>query len=185
MSALTYGLETPSDLLAKLKRDAALLKDEVTSDRFFNFVVTGYSLIDWVKECSAVPAAAQAEAQKMYTDPWIQVCGDIATASKHFRLTQRTPITSKAEAVEYGWGLRWDGAWGLAGPGVRIELNDGTFYSHVTFIENVVKTWQSFFETHHMEAARPMKKQRGCQSSTDPEDSRGAREEEKRGRSHS
>jgi hypothetical protein len=39
MSALTYGLETPSDLLAKLKRDAALLKDEVTSDRFFNFVV--------------------------------------------------------------------------------------------------------------------------------------------------
>jgi len=43
---------------------------------------------------------------------------------------------------------------------VRIELNDGTFYSHVTFIENVVKTWQTFFETHHMEAARPMKKRK-------------------------
>jgi hypothetical protein len=38
---LTFGLKTPRDLLEKLKRDATLLDDEVTSDRFFNFAVTG------------------------------------------------------------------------------------------------------------------------------------------------
>jgi hypothetical protein len=48
---LTFGLETPRDLLEKLKRDAALLREEATSDKFFNFVVTGYSIIDWGQEC--------------------------------------------------------------------------------------------------------------------------------------
>jgi hypothetical protein len=44
-------LKSANDLYAKLQRDAALLlEDEVTTDRFFNFVITGYSLIDWVKE---------------------------------------------------------------------------------------------------------------------------------------
>ena len=55
--SLTYGLQTAKELLEKLRRDAALLDEEVSSDRFFNFVVTGYSLIDWIKNDPAVPAA--------------------------------------------------------------------------------------------------------------------------------
>lgn len=47
---LPLPLLSSQDLFAKLQRDAALLvDDEVTTDRFFNFVITGYSLIDWVK----------------------------------------------------------------------------------------------------------------------------------------
>ena len=38
--SLTFGLQTPRDLLEKLKRDGSLLDDEVTSDRLFNFVIT-------------------------------------------------------------------------------------------------------------------------------------------------
>ncbi len=53
--ALTFGLRTPRDLLEKLERDAALINDEVTSDRFFNFVVTGYSMVDWIKNDSSIP----------------------------------------------------------------------------------------------------------------------------------
>lgn len=47
--SLTYGLETARDLFEKLSRDANLLDEEVTSDSFFNFVVTAYSLVDWVQ----------------------------------------------------------------------------------------------------------------------------------------
>ena len=90
--SLTYGLQTAKELLEKLRRDAALLDEEVSSDRFFNFVVTGYSLIDWIKNDPAVPAAAKAAVSPLYSDPWLKVCGDLATASKHFILTTRVPM---------------------------------------------------------------------------------------------
>jgi hypothetical protein len=44
-----------------LQRDAAGLEEEVTSDRLFNFVVTGYSMIDWVENDPNVPPAARAD----------------------------------------------------------------------------------------------------------------------------
>jgi hypothetical protein len=56
---LTYGLLSARSLYEKLQRDAEALKEEVNSDRFFNFVVTGYSLIDWVKKDPSVPQTAQ------------------------------------------------------------------------------------------------------------------------------
>ncbi len=142
MMTLTFGLNTPRDLLEKLKRDAALLSKEVTSDRFFNFVVTGYSIIDWVKNGDSVPATAKAAVAGMYGEPWIKICGDLANASKHFKLTTRVPLTSKVEPIEHGFGLRFGEAFGQAGHGMRIELSDETAFSHVTFIENVVNAWE-------------------------------------------
>jgi hypothetical protein len=50
--ALTFALSSIRDLFAKLERDAALLDEEVTADRAFNFVVTGYSMIDYGKDTS-------------------------------------------------------------------------------------------------------------------------------------
>ena len=75
---LTFGLQTPRHLFDKLKRDVALLDDDVTSDRFFNFVVTGYSIIDWLKHEPSVPHAAT---EGMYKDRWIKICGDLASYS--------------------------------------------------------------------------------------------------------
>jgi hypothetical protein len=145
---LTFGLQTPRDLLEKLKRDAALLGAKVTGDRFFNFVVTGYSLIDWIKNGDSIPATVKTAVLAMYREPWIKICGEIANASKHFKLNKPNLITSKVEPVEYGFGLRYGEAWGLGGHGMRIELNDGTFLSHVTFVENVVNVWEMFFRSH-------------------------------------
>jgi hypothetical protein len=102
MQMLTYGLKTPRDLFEKLKRDGILLHDEVTSDKFFNFVITGYSLIDWLKR---EPTVAQRDVVAMYQDFWITICGELANASKHFSLTKSDPVTSKAEShQDYGVG---------------------------------------------------------------------------------
>jgi hypothetical protein len=92
--ALTYGLLSARSLYEKLQRDAKALKEEVNSDRFFNFVVTGYSLIDWVKEDPSVPQTAQTAVKNIYDDihhdqwKWIKRCGDIAIASKHFTVNE-------------------------------------------------------------------------------------------------
>jgi len=78
--SLTYGLSTVSDLLAKLERDAKNLDDEVTSDQMFNFVVTGYSMIDWIKNDPNVPQTAKTsnEIQALYNDQWLKVCVEIS-----------------------------------------------------------------------------------------------------------
>ena len=143
---LTYGLQTSRDLFDKLKRDATLLDQEVTSDRFFNFVVTAYSLIDWLKHEPAVPPV---DTEAMYNDPWIKVCGDIATASKHFTLDWRSPITAKVESSQgYGAGRYGKGGYGRGEEGIRIELNDGQSFSCLELASKVIETWESFFRSH-------------------------------------
>jgi hypothetical protein len=140
---LTYGLKTARDLLEKLKRDGSLLDDEVTSDRFFNFVTTGYSLIDWLKH---EPTVAQSDVDAMYHDQWIKICGDIANASKHFSLNTRKSITSKVESQQgFGVGRFGKGGFGVGEEGIVIELNDGSSFSCLELVINVIETWEKFF----------------------------------------
>src|SRR6266581_1034712 len=77
---LPGSLRSAADLLQKVRRDAALLDEEVTSDRFFNFVVTAYSLIDWIDHDPTVPITAKAPAEiaALRADPWLLLCGDAA-----------------------------------------------------------------------------------------------------------
>jgi hypothetical protein len=147
--ALTFGLISIRDLFAKLKRDASLLDEEVTSDRFFNFVVTGYSMIDWVKNDPSVPSSAKAACVALYGDSSLKVCGDLATGCKHFTLTQRTPITSSAPSTRgFGLGRFGKGAYGVGEESIEIRLNDGTTLGCLGLVHGVLSTWNSFFSTH-------------------------------------
>jgi hypothetical protein len=146
---LTFGLQTPRDLLEKLKRDAALLNEEVTGDRFFNFVVTGYSVIDWVKNGASIPATAQTAVSAMYRDPWIKICGDIATAGKHFKLTRRIPVTASVDSTQgFGIGRFGKGGGGTGEENIQIELTDGSSIAGLELVENVIRVWDAFFQSH-------------------------------------
>ena len=149
--SLTYGLSTVSDLLAKLERDAKNLDDEITSDQMFNFVVTGYSMIDWIKNDPNVPQTAKTsnEIQALYNDQWLKVCGDLATASKHFTLTRRQPIvTSTTSSRGYGVGRYGKGRFGVGEECIEIELSDGTKYGALDLVKGVLTKWRSFFKQH-------------------------------------
>lgn len=91
--SLTFGLSSARDLFAKLQRDADALEEEVTSDRFFNFVVTAYSLIDWVFHDPATPAAARPKVDRIQQgldslcrNKWLKICRDLSNSCKHFKL---------------------------------------------------------------------------------------------------
>lgn len=157
--ALTYGLRNPRDLLDKLKRDASLLAQGVTSDKFFNFVITGYSIIDWVKNDTSISQSARSAVENLYKDRWIKACGDLATAGKHFTLTSRKPITSKAEShKEERETKRWDNfAWGVSdytqiedAESITIDLEDGSSLSCLELVKNVIETWDNFFRAHQL-----------------------------------
>lgn len=149
--SLTFGLSSAKDLHAKLHRDAALLEKEVTSDGLFNFVVTGYSLVDWVKKDTSVPAAARTakEVDVLYADRWLEVCGDLATAAKHFTFKKRIPITTSATSRK-GWGMGrlGKGGYGVGEESIKVQLNDGTEFSALELVKGVLASWDNFFSRH-------------------------------------
>ena len=149
--ALTYGLLSARSLYEKLKRDAEALKEEVNSDRFFNFVVTGYSLIDWVQADPSVPQTAQTAVKHIRRNQLIKTCGDIAIASKHFTVTNRNLITSSVTS-EQGFGIaRWGrGRFGLGEERIEVQLTDGRSFDCFELVEGVMNTWNDFFSRHRI-----------------------------------
>jgi len=149
--SLTYGLLTVKDLFEKLERDSKLLDEEVTSDRMFNFVVTGYSMIDWIKKDPSVPQSAKDENQieSLYDNQWLKVCGDLATASKHFEFTIRVSITSSSTSSQgYGVGRFGKGGVGSGEESIEILLNDGTKYDGLDLVNGVLNEWRQYFKLH-------------------------------------
>ena len=150
--ALTFGFNTARDLLSKLERDATLLLDEsVTGDRFMNFVLTGYALIDWIKNDPAVPGAAKQHSvvHALYADRALKVCGDLANSVKHFTLTSRMPITRDADTESgFGVGRYGTGGYGEGEEEIVITLNDGTVLNALDFVQDVLTVWKTFFVAH-------------------------------------
>lgn len=55
-----------------------------------------------------------------YADKWLRVCGDLATAAKHFELTRRNPITSSATSRQgYGMGRYGKGGYGAGEESIK------------------------------------------------------------------
>ena len=111
---LTFGLQDASDMLAKLHHEHERLEREVSSYNLFNFVVTAYHLIEWVKRDPAVPATKR-DLDSIRKDTYIAVCRDLANANKHFKLNQgyKGQVTSEATSRSgygvgrYGAGTIW------------------------------------------------------------------------------
>jgi len=141
---LPLPLSSSRDLFGKLQRDAALLEQEVTTDRFFNFVITGYSLIDWVRKDPAMTGVNIA-IDALRAD--LKICGELANAAKHFRLTRRTPVTKAASSKQgYGVGRYGVGRYGIGEESITVELNDGKQMSCLDLVNNVIAVWRKFFE---------------------------------------
>ena len=71
---LTFGLQDASDMLAKLHHEHERLEREVTSYNLFNFVVTAYHLIEWVKRRSGCARRAKRDLDSIRKDTYIAVC---------------------------------------------------------------------------------------------------------------
>lgn len=50
MAKISYGISTPKDLLEKLKQDATELTYPYNPYHIFNFIITAYSLSEWIEK---------------------------------------------------------------------------------------------------------------------------------------
>ena len=149
--ALTYGLTTAADMLAKFRRERQRLLREVTSDDFFNFVVTAYHLIEWIEKDPSIPAAAKSDLACVRRDTFIATCRDLTNASKHFRLkaNYQNQVTSSASSERgYGLGRYGAGGFGVGEESITVELLDGTSFSALDLVDQVSRLWEAFFARH-------------------------------------
>jgi hypothetical protein len=80
-----FELQTPADLLAKLRHDYQRLKDSPTDTyAAFDFFVTGYHMLDWV-----YPNDKKKQEQEEKASVLLQICSHIANGVKHFHATAK------------------------------------------------------------------------------------------------
>jgi hypothetical protein len=81
----------------ELQRDPTTLDEEVTSDKFFNFLVTTDSLRKWLENDPSVPASAQRGVLSLYVDKYLKACRDLANGSKHFTITPKITVSATSD----------------------------------------------------------------------------------------
>ena len=151
--ALTSGLKTPRDMLAKLHRERERLAAEVSPDNLFNLVVTAYHIVDWIKNDPAVPQPAKDDLASMRANTYVAVCRDVANASKHFTLDEnyRKQVMAKTSAISgYGVGGYGKGAYGVGEHSIVVVLTDGQRFDSRELAYGVVQAWDAFFTKHSL-----------------------------------
>jgi hypothetical protein len=87
------------------------------------------------------------DTKRLREDRWLKICGDLATASKHFSLSSRRPITDKAFSTQgYGVGRYGFGGYGIGEESIVIILKDGTNIDCLELVQEVVATWERVFD---------------------------------------
>lgn len=151
---LRAALKTPSDLFEKLKRDARILQDQVSSDGLFNFVVTAHSLHDWIQKDPNAPKSAKSALTTHRASELLKICRDIANANKHFELNTSSKNKSVTRVVEsksgFGIGRYGAGPFGIGEESIEITLQDGAAFNLLQFSKDVEKAWSRFFAKHGM-----------------------------------
>ena len=148
MTAYNYGFQTPRDLLEKLGRDAALLRREVTPDSLFNFVVTAWSLADWVTNTNAA-LRGDVDAT-LRSDLYLRVCRDLATHSKHYTVTPKSfspPVVSGVDQVSGAFDPAAFQPSAFATGGFLVQVGGDKYLMEVV-IDRVLKLYEDFFTAH-------------------------------------
>ena len=161
MSQLTFHFTTPSDLLAKLRRDLSRLSNavaaknkELIADCLFDFANTGYSIKDWLKANTNATFAPGDVEVHVKTTRVLDACRDICNANKHYTITHYSPITGDVYASVTATAIA---PIVLPTNGVALEasqepefrvkvlLTDGSKYEVTDFAAQVVTAWERFF----------------------------------------
>jgi hypothetical protein len=134
-----FQLNTPKDMLGKAKRELTRLEtaDSMAADSIdhvYNFFVTAYHIVDYLKGRLAEP-----DIKAIKAEPLIQSCYDACNKAKHMQLTRKRPdVVTPTKYTAFLGGSpntpdksleRW------------IVWQDGTNLEVISFARSVIAKW--------------------------------------------
>ena len=158
--SITFALDKPRDILAKVRREQARLFEAlqtqdrtIIADTLFNFAVTAYQIKDWLSQsASAAYSPSQVQAY-IEADKCLRLCREICSASKHQKLTA---APKDARSIT----LSATGTFIVASTdpndvklesetspcfSVKLVAVDGSRYEASEFAAHVIRAWEQFF----------------------------------------
>ena len=159
--SITFALDKPRDMLAKVRREQARLFEAlqtqdrtIIADTLFNFAVTAYHIKDWLKQsASAAYSPSHVEAY-IEADKCLRLCREICNASKHQKLTaapkDAQDITFSATGTFIVASTDPNDVKLESEPSpsfnVKVVAVDGSRYEASEFAAHVILAWEQFFE---------------------------------------
>jgi hypothetical protein len=139
-----FLLCTPRDMLEKAKRDLVRLRAEPNADSVFNFFVTAYHIMDYVRELGTISQSAM---DSMYADIDFDLCRFICNRGKHL-IVRKDPKTVETRRTA-GAVL---GKMQLGDPGAALGTEprwqffcDNKEIDPLQLGQTLVKKWETFF----------------------------------------
>jgi hypothetical protein len=147
MTSPFFEIRTPRDLLEKAKRDYSHMEAETSTDTVFNFFVTIYHVVDYVKALGTVPEAA---IKKLYDDPDFKMCQFLCNKGKHIKLRQLQSYEAKYQPAITGGALDSFplGSGVLGGPESYVVFDGNKEVDTIDLGVRLLQKWDAFFATH-------------------------------------
>jgi hypothetical protein len=169
-----YG--SPVELLHKARRDGEALtqalsicNESAVRDSLFNFAISAYHLLDWVKAFR--PELDQAVTALLKDSDSLRACRDLCNASKHVILTldsgpyrahppivsavnmSATASTSPPNMKEALRQAAIQGIPPIAQPPwrLKIQMKDGPKIAAEDLVSEVIGVWERFFADNHIQ----------------------------------
>ena len=157
---LHYGFTNARDLLEKARRDLGRMRraletpadTNALADSTFDFVVTAYSIRDWLLNTDR---SLSADVDHLFDDRQVMgVLRHFANGTKHLKLSrdQKSDATSVSEfdATADSVQLTADSSRSINTPYVVIEMIDGSHSELIHFSELVLQKFDQFFRSHSL-----------------------------------
>ena len=151
--SLTFGLNTPRDLLEKAHREfailesAAMMQDETqVADALFNFAVTAYHVKDWLEHHFSRSRSAIDVDAYVARSPALLICRDLCNAGKHVVLEYKAvteAVLASSESTPAG--LAPDGSRSAPVYRVVVVRKDGSALDSVALAAQALDDWERFF----------------------------------------
>lgn len=143
-----FEYSTPREILEKAKRDLQKLSQDIDIDNIFNFFVTAYHVVDYVKALDTVPAD---DIKALYKEPDFRKCRYICNKSKHRTLDKGDDefLTYRRPSAALGEFILGESALGL---GRAYFIIDETEQVDVLNLgQRIIDRWEAFFNTHSIQ----------------------------------
>ncbi len=140
-----FELSTPRHMLEKARRDFEKLSQDTNTNNVFDFFVTAYHIVDYVK---ALKTVAPDDINALYEEPDFRRCKYICNKSKHRTLEKGDDefVTYRRPSSALGEFTLGESALGLGR--AYFIIDDAEQVDILDLGRRIVIRWEAFFETH-------------------------------------